>query len=114
MDDSGGWTVSEVVAVQNPSNTPFLGDGAWAWGRPKATDTLPDDLLDPLAGLEGQWPPKNGEMAVWCLERHGKGINMAFVDGHVQRIRPKQLWTLDWYDTFQEERAELLGNGKSP
>ena len=54
------------------------------------------------------------DMAIWCVERHGKGINMVMMDNSVQRFRPKQLWTLDWYDTFQEERAKRLENGDPP
>lgn len=54
-------------------------------------------------------------MAIWCLERHGKGINLAMVDGSVQRFRPPHLWTLHWSETFQEERATILrAGGRSP
>lgn len=53
-------------------------------------------------------------MAIWCLERHGQGINMVMVDGSVQRLRPRKLWTLHWSETFQEEQATLLPQGGSP
>jgi len=94
-----------------PSQTPFLGDGVVVSGHPRPTDTLPEDFSDPIAG---HWPPKNGDMAIWCLERHGKGINMVMMDNSVQRFRPRQLWTLDWYNTFQEERGKLPQPDGSP
>jgi prepilin-type processing-associated H-X9-DG protein len=53
-------------------------------------------------------------MDLWCLERHGKGINLVMVDGSVQRFQPKQLWTLHWSKTFQEERAKLAADLPSP
>ena len=105
-----------VAKMQKPSNTPFLGDGSngfpWSYGFPRPTDPLPDSFSDPLP----VWPPppRHGDMSIWCLERHGKGINMVMMDNSVQRIRPRQLWTLDWYDTFQEERMKLLQQGSSP
>jgi hypothetical protein len=46
-------------------------------------------------------------MAIWCLERHGKGINMAMANGSAQRFRRTQLWTLHWSKPFQDERANL-------
>jgi prepilin-type N-terminal cleavage/methylation domain-containing protein/prepilin-type processing-associated H-X9-DG protein len=112
--DAPYFQYTDVVTVETPSQTPFLGDGVLYFGRPLPTDELPDNFSVPFTGWDPVTNNYRGDMAIWCLERHGKGINMVFVDGHVQRIRPRQLWTLDWYDTFQEERAKLRQNGNSP
>lgn len=108
---SGSYT--EIVTVINPSNTPFCGDGVHNWGRPRPMDELPVDLYRPFKGpvnrdgTETFTADYRGDMAIWCLERHGKGINMVMMDGSVQHFRHRQLWTLDWYKTFQEERAKI-------
>jgi len=112
--------IYKVVTVARPSQTPFCGDGVENWGTPRPTDRLPDDFYRPFNGpsyqeetgaapLTDDYP---GDMAIWCLERHGKGINMVMMDNSVQRFRPRQLWTLDWYKTFQEERTRLFQTGE--
>ena len=75
---------------------------------------MPDSFFRPFTGHDPVKDHYRGDMAIWCLERHGKGINMVMMDNSVQRFRPRQLWTLDWHPTFQEERANLLQNGNSP
>jgi len=99
---------------ERPSNTPFLGDGVAGTGLPQPTDELPANFIKPFTGWDPATDHFRGDMAIWCLERHGKGINMVMMDASVQRLRPRQLWTLDWYKTFQEERTKLLQNGESP
>ncbi|MGC9261622.1 MAG: H-X9-DG-CTERM domain-containing protein, partial [Phycisphaerae bacterium] len=41
-------------------------------------------------------PTTGGDMQRWCLARHGNGINMSFMDGHVQYVEDKKLWNLNW------------------
>jgi len=104
------------LVVENPSQTPLMGDGvAEPHGNaPKPTDELPGSFYTPLTGYEPGKDNFRGLMAIWCLERHGKGINMAFVDAHVQRLRPRQLWTLDWYKTFQDELTKITAAQSEP
>ena len=105
---SGGEGWDRLSTPARPSQTPILGDGVISQGFPRPTDELPDDFHRPFTGYDRMNDHYRGDMAIWCLERHGKGINMAMLDGSVQRFRPSQLWTLDWYKTFQQERAKLL------
>lgn len=111
---------TEVVTVDTPSQTPLMGDGVHNWGAPLPTDELPTDRNRPFKGpiyRNGTEPftaDYRGDMAIWCLERHGRGINMVMVDGSVQRLRPRQLWDLHWSNRFQEERTELAVPSRSP
>ncbi|MBI2924372.1 MAG: prepilin-type N-terminal cleavage/methylation domain-containing protein [Verrucomicrobia bacterium] len=110
--------LNEAKSVGSPSQTPLLGDGVATLGFPQPGDKLPDNFYRPVREMNG-WMGANGDretgdMAVWCLERHGKGINMVSVDGHVQRLRPRELWTLHWSKTFQEERAKLVAGSGGP
>jgi prepilin-type N-terminal cleavage/methylation domain-containing protein/prepilin-type processing-associated H-X9-DG protein len=36
------------------------------------------------------------QLAAAALNRHGKGVNVSFYDGHVQWVKPGDLWTLKW------------------
>jgi len=35
-----------------------------------------------------------------CIDRHHGGINVAFIDMHVQHVGIKQLWRLKWHENF--------------
>jgi prepilin-type processing-associated H-X9-DG protein len=91
-----------------------LGDGVIPKGYPLPTDELPESFSEPFTGWDPVTNPYRGDMAIWCLERHGKGINMNMMDGSVRRFRPKELWTLHWTKTFQEERLKLLESRVPP
>lgn len=83
--------------VKTPANTPFLGDGIWVEAWPQADDTPPfarEHLATPH-------PSYNAGMLRFCLDRHGRAINMAFVDGHVDAVPLRDLWQLKWHRTFE-------------
>jgi prepilin-type N-terminal cleavage/methylation domain-containing protein/prepilin-type processing-associated H-X9-DG protein len=88
-------------AIQHPSYTPFFADGWWPDTMPCVTETA--------AGIVGGY---NYEMNVILLARHGEsapyaplmqpplnhipnGVNVAFVDGHVQFQKLGDLFNLD-------------------
>ena len=46
---------------------------------------------------------KNNGMMRVCIARHGKSINVVFLDGHAENVKLTDLWTLHWHkgwDTF--------------
>ena len=90
---------------EQPTKTPVFADCAWADGWPAATDVPARDLLADQSG---------SMMARFCIGRHGSvrrppprqvppgaalpgGINLVFVDGHVEFVRLDNIWQLYWH-----------------
>lgn len=84
---------------QAKGDVPLLGDSVWVGSWPSENDTLPADLSGET-GYPG-YPHEPGRfMGRFCIERHQKGINIAFVDTHVALVRVPDLWTLKWSRKF--------------
>lgn len=74
------------------STTPVFGDcvrpgGGWI----RETDLFPQDRFDPF------FDPATGFLKRRCIERHGKGINLSFVDGSGRGINVNDLLTVTWH-----------------
>ena len=70
---------------------PVLMDGGWVDTWPAGTDTAPADVM---AGANG-----NGMQRI-CIARHGRAINVTFMDGHVETVKLQNLWGLKWSPTY--------------
>jgi prepilin-type N-terminal cleavage/methylation domain-containing protein/prepilin-type processing-associated H-X9-DG protein len=79
--------------VRGGSNIPLLFDCAYHEIYPEGTDP-PPPTPDDLEANPGT------SMCYACLNRHSGGINMLFMDYSVRAVPLKQLWTLDWYKTY--------------
>ena len=42
----------------------------------------------------------------FMLHRHGKGIQLAFIDGSARRSRARHLWRLPWHNSFDVTDAD--------
>ena len=42
-----------------------------------------------------------------CMARHGRAINVVFLDGHVRRVPLEELWQLHWNRHFQPTNVSL-------
>jgi prepilin-type N-terminal cleavage/methylation domain-containing protein/prepilin-type processing-associated H-X9-DG protein len=81
------------------SQVPTIGDSVWLEaGWPRDTDPMPRDLQDPLGNLGDAW---SSYMARYCLDRHGGGIALGFLDGSVRKVRVPELWSLQWHRDFK-------------
>lgn len=83
---------------QNASEIPVFADSMWAGGFPEPN------------GVAGQPPAENGEwsgteygMKNFCIDRHNGKINIAFMDGHADRVALKDLWKLKWHKNFDTD-----------
>jgi prepilin-type N-terminal cleavage/methylation domain-containing protein len=96
---------SKEGQFQMPTKNPAFADCAWADGWPAATDVPARDLLADQSG---------SMMARFCIARHGSarrppprqvapgaplpgGINMVFVEGHVEAVKLDNLWQIYWH-----------------
>jgi prepilin-type N-terminal cleavage/methylation domain-containing protein/prepilin-type processing-associated H-X9-DG protein len=70
---------------------PLYGDSNWVDAWPEASDTPPLNYLG--TGNE------NGMQRLF-LDRHRKAINMGYADGHVARVKLKDLWIQTWHQGY--------------
>ena len=87
----------EVGPNQNlSSETPLMGDAIRIDGWPVPADQGPIDGNYTLTtGSVNQYLVNN--MGRWVLNRHGRNVNMAFLDGHAEPVAMGRLWNLRWY-----------------
>ena len=81
----------QKIIDANPSITPTFGDCMWVGGWPRGDDPVPTNVMT------GSTTKSMGRFAI---DRHGKAINMGFVDGHVDKVPLEELWTLQWHKNF--------------
>lgn len=77
---------------------PAFADSWWWCAWPRANDEPPITEDDRSAFPCGC----RNAMQRFCLPRHGRAVNVAFLDGAARRVGVKELWTLKWhreYDT---------------
>jgi prepilin-type processing-associated H-X9-DG protein/prepilin-type N-terminal cleavage/methylation domain-containing protein len=81
------------LPIKRSSEVPFAADCIWENGWPKESDPVPTDLIyhDYSGNMMGRF----------CVARHGKAINIAFVDGHAATVRLNDLWRIPWHDQWK-------------
>jgi prepilin-type processing-associated H-X9-DG protein len=38
--------------------------------------------------------------AMFCVARHGRAVNIVFLDGHARRVELEELWKLHWSNEY--------------
>jgi len=116
---AGGWPADwadeklafkRESAIQNPAQTPVLGDSFWVDAWPRA---------DNRPSINGYYGWNDGGMGRYLVARHGGssadraratlppgsplqgGANMVFSDGHGELVRFPRLWELQWHVDYQ-------------
>lgn len=85
-----------LSAARRPTETPLMADAMWRGGGPMTS--IANKHARPA--LNGEWDGTDKDMKHYAMHRHAKGINMTFFDGSARRVRPKQLWSLQWHKSF--------------
>jgi prepilin-type N-terminal cleavage/methylation domain-containing protein/prepilin-type processing-associated H-X9-DG protein len=84
----------------SPADVPAYGDSVWVGSWPEGADRAPLDLKGGGYG-GGNFPHAKGQfMGRFAIDRHGGGINVAFVGGHAAKVSARGLWTLNWHRDF--------------
>ena len=95
------WGHSQVIGprssflrlpAKEPHRVPVIGDCLWVGGWPRHTDTPPATL----AGIYDL----DHHMRRFCMARHRRAVNLAFLDGHAASVRLEELWRLKWNEEF--------------
>lgn len=69
------------------------------------TVNLPIGTEGPSQNLDDPGPC-NG-VTECCIDRHQRSVNIAFVDGHAERVQLTQLWKLKWSPDFRESNVYI-------
>ena len=83
---------------------PVFADCITAASYPLHTDSAPPNLITPM--------PTRGNTAgdgmhAFCMARHGRAINVVFLDGHARRVPLEELWRLKWNRNFHPTNVTL-------
>ena len=80
-----------TMTVPNASEIPIILDAQWIDGWPEPTDAPPP-------ARNSAWGV--GTMARFIQDRHNERQNVAFLDGAVETVGLKQLWTFKWHRLY--------------
>ena len=86
------------INVPGAERVPLMLDAKWIDGWPEPDDT-PPNVENLEAGTSGS------QMARFVQNRHNQKQNCVFVDGRVETVGLKELWTLRWYDGYQVDNS---------
>ncbi len=78
------------IELDRPTDIPTLTDGSWVDTWPDSGNAVPTDVM---RGADTG-------MGRLFIARHGRGINAAFADGHVNQVKLQELWTFRWHENF--------------
>jgi prepilin-type N-terminal cleavage/methylation domain-containing protein/prepilin-type processing-associated H-X9-DG protein len=98
-----GYFYDNIAQVRSSSETPLIGDGVWSEAFPlEKTIPLPqanwNDPFSKAIGLGISSDDTDGQINRYYVRRHNKGMNMAFVDGHAERVdNLAQLWRMPFH-----------------
>jgi prepilin-type processing-associated H-X9-DG protein len=102
QDFSGG--AKEIYltpSAKESSLVPVFADAAWLDGWPRVDDPTPPNLTDGHRSQQGPGvAPKENMMGRFTIARHGKAINIVFLDGHGERVELVRLKRLNWHNGF--------------
>ena len=87
------------------SRVPVLADSMHAIPTPLHTDVPPPRLNPHVSSGISQF--MSGSV---CIARHGRAVNVAFLDGHARTVRLEELWRLKWHNAWVDTAVTLPPN----
>ena len=92
--------------AKRADSVPLFGDAVYPACIPMENDPPPSDLRVPVP--DGKPLPLIGtSMRLFCIARHGRSINIVFLDGHAETVRLEDLWRLRWNSKFVPRSVTL-------
>ena len=88
-----------LTTVKETYRTPIWGDGSWVDAWPRSTDRWP-------ASLAMGSQPGEPSMGRFTVDRHGREIDLVFIDGSARRQALDELWTdVVWHRNYRPRPA---------
>ena len=88
---------TSVTSVDQPTRVPAFSDSSWVDGWPFTRDIPPpadaDTYYDSEFGYNGYFA---SQLTRFCVNRHGRRVNIAYVDGHQETVKLEALWQQKW------------------
>ena len=85
--------------IKNSAEVPLVADAIWSNGWPAESDPVPANLYN-----TNSFGPMMGR---FCIARHQRAVNMAFLDGHATAVLLPDLWTLKWHARWAPTALQL-------
>jgi prepilin-type processing-associated H-X9-DG protein len=87
------------ATAKQAERVPLFADAVYSQGIPFPTDPPPPSVLNPLPNGWGDtlW---GKSMQMFCIARHGRAINVVFLDGHASTVPLPELWKLKWSSDY--------------
>ncbi len=97
-----------ITFIRNASRVPVMLDSTRSATWPGAFEAEPPPESDaiPAADWERRWNS--------CINRHDGGVNCLFFDGSVRKVGLKELWTLNWWPTYDTANPWTRAGGVQP
>jgi prepilin-type N-terminal cleavage/methylation domain-containing protein/prepilin-type processing-associated H-X9-DG protein len=102
-----------TLTTTNSASVPVFYDSIWVDAWPKDTDTAPANLNLETGG-RGSDNPVNNHIQRLLIDRHRGGVNVSFLDGHVEFTKLEKLWSLKWHREFARYQGDKLRTDDSP
>jgi prepilin-type processing-associated H-X9-DG protein len=112
-DRTLGWSRLWIPPVRGASEVPAIADGTWPNGWPKESDTTElvsgSNLAFSLYAPAGPGPNMNigNDWRRVLVSRHGRAINVGFMDGHASTVDLMDLFKLRWHKHWNVRLIDL-------
>lgn len=94
------------LSPQSPgaNKIPVFADATWVDAWPRAEDRTPPNLRDGDRGRQGrQYGAGENMLGRFTIARHGRAINIGFMDGHAETVPLDQLKRQTWHEGFEPQ-----------
>jgi prepilin-type processing-associated H-X9-DG protein len=109
--ESGAW--ENINTSTNFASIPVFVDAMWVDLWPQVDDIVPADH-----NLQSSAPGGNGSnrnhMLRCILNRHDGEMNVSFLDGHVEPVQLKRMWSLKWSKIFEPKTQDQHRTDDTP
>jgi prepilin-type N-terminal cleavage/methylation domain-containing protein/prepilin-type processing-associated H-X9-DG protein len=111
----GPWFYETTSRLKQASSIPFIGDGAWSEAFAVEPTKPARNPLDPFHDAYGNDQLNSsangnfqrGHMNRFYVARHNKSANMAFMDGHAERLQSlNDLWKLRHHASWNTDLVD--------
>lgn len=105
MDPSTGMRREEYIHLpaKMSDRIPLFADGTEPRGWPRHDDPPPRSLVPHRPGDQSLYSISR----IFCIPRHGRAINVVFLDGHARTVPLAELWQLKWNNLWVSTNVQM-------